>query len=90
MLSAGVGQTGRLLGRMYFNMHEQVKLAFDREGITIPFPQRDVHMIPGSQNRLDPLTTFFPEPQYSFEGSRDLVTEEFPLDFMKYHRTITD
>ncbi len=31
---------------VFFNMHEQVKLAFDREGITIPFPQRDVHMIP--------------------------------------------
>ncbi|GJL64086.1 MAG: hypothetical protein NPIRA04_27400 [Nitrospirales bacterium] len=28
---------------VYFDMHEQVKLAFDREQITIPFPQRDVH-----------------------------------------------
>jgi small conductance mechanosensitive channel len=32
----------------YFHMHEQVKLAFDREGITIPFPQRDVHFPGGS------------------------------------------
>ena len=29
---------------VYFSMHEQLKLAFDREGITIPFPQRDVHV----------------------------------------------
>lgn len=35
---------------VFFNMHEQVKLAFDREGITIPFPQRDVHMIPESKS----------------------------------------
>lgn len=29
---------------VYFGMHENVKLAFDKEGITIPYPQRDVHM----------------------------------------------
>ncbi|MCA9473167.1 MAG: mechanosensitive ion channel [Nitrospirales bacterium] len=29
---------------VYFHVHEQLKLAFDREGITIPFPQRDVHL----------------------------------------------
>ena len=34
---------------VYFHMHEQVKLTFDREGISIPFPQRDVHMIPVSK-----------------------------------------
>ncbi|WP_286233911.1 mechanosensitive ion channel family protein [Thalassotalea sediminis] len=28
----------------HFTIIEQVKLAFDREGITIPFPQRDVHL----------------------------------------------
>ncbi len=27
-----------------FDIHEQVKLTFDAEGISIPFPQRDVHM----------------------------------------------
>ncbi len=32
---------------MYFHMHEQVKLTFDREGISIPFPQQ--HMIPVSK-----------------------------------------
>ena len=34
---------------VYFHMYEQVKLTFDREGISIPFPQRDVHMIPTSK-----------------------------------------
>ena len=29
---------------VYFSLFEQVKLAFDEEGITIPFPQRDVHL----------------------------------------------
>jgi small conductance mechanosensitive channel len=31
---------------VYFGMYEAVKLAFDAQGVTIPFPQRDVHMIP--------------------------------------------
>ncbi|MBJ6136596.1 mechanosensitive ion channel family protein [Marinobacter litoralis] len=29
----------------YWDMQERVKKAFDAEGISIPFPQRDVHMI---------------------------------------------
>lgn len=29
---------------IYFDMQENVKLAFDKEGISIPFPQKDVHL----------------------------------------------
>ncbi|NWO07775.1 MAG: mechanosensitive ion channel [Alteromonadaceae bacterium] len=29
---------------VYWDMHEKIKKAFDAEGITIPFPQRDVHI----------------------------------------------
>ena len=29
---------------VFFDMHEKVKLAFDLEGISIPYPQQDVHM----------------------------------------------
>lgn len=31
---------------VYFGITEKVKLVFDREGISIPFPQRDVHVYP--------------------------------------------
>ncbi|TFH00405.1 MAG: mechanosensitive ion channel [Calditrichales bacterium] len=30
--------------KIYFDMQEKVKLTFDDEGISIPFPQRDVHL----------------------------------------------
>ncbi len=30
---------------VYFDMHMKVKVRFDQEGISIPFPQRDVHLI---------------------------------------------
>ena len=29
---------------VFFDMNEKVKLTFDKEGISIPFPQRDVHL----------------------------------------------
>lgn len=35
---------------VYFTTHEQVKLEFDKVGLTIPFPQQDVHMHPVSAN----------------------------------------
>jgi small conductance mechanosensitive channel len=28
---------------VYSDIHEKVKLTFDREGISIPYPQMDVH-----------------------------------------------
>ncbi|MGV6852558.1 MAG: mechanosensitive ion channel family protein [bacterium] len=36
--------------KVYFDMHEQVKLRFDAEGISIPYPQMDVHV---HQNQND-------------------------------------
>lgn len=33
----------------YWNITREVKLRFDREGISIPFPQRDVHVYPSTQ-----------------------------------------
>lgn len=33
---------------VYFGLFEQVKLAFDKAGITIPYPQRDVHLYQNS------------------------------------------
>ena len=29
---------------VFFDMHEKVKLTFDKQGIGIPFPQRDIHV----------------------------------------------
>lgn len=37
----------------YWAMQRAVKLAFDEAGITIPFPQRDVHHFQGDQNSSD-------------------------------------
>jgi small conductance mechanosensitive channel len=34
----------------YWDLTKLIKQAFDREGITIPFPQRDVHMKPLGKN----------------------------------------
>jgi small conductance mechanosensitive channel len=31
---------------LHFDLHKKVKLRFDAEGISIPFPQRDVHLFP--------------------------------------------
>jgi small conductance mechanosensitive channel len=31
---------------IYWDVAREVKLRFDREGISIPFPQRDVHLSP--------------------------------------------
>jgi small conductance mechanosensitive channel len=34
---------------VYFAMHEKVKKEFDAQGISIPFPQRDLHIISGTE-----------------------------------------
>ena len=36
---------------VYWDIMREVKLRFDREGISIPFPQRDVHLYSESDNR---------------------------------------
>ncbi len=38
---------------VYFHMTEEVKKAFDREGVSIPFPQMDVHLNPGAEGGPD-------------------------------------
>lgn len=30
---------------LFFDLQEQIKIRFDEEGVTIPFPQRDVHLL---------------------------------------------
>ncbi|MBW1841687.1 MAG: mechanosensitive ion channel [Deltaproteobacteria bacterium] len=30
---------------VYFDLTEQIKITFDKEGISIPYPQQDVHLI---------------------------------------------
>jgi small conductance mechanosensitive channel len=34
----------------YFDTMEKIKLRFDEAGISIPFPQRDVHLIPNPES----------------------------------------
>jgi small conductance mechanosensitive channel len=36
--------------RVYFDLTESIKTTFDREGISIPFPQRDVHLYQAKAN----------------------------------------
>jgi small conductance mechanosensitive channel len=31
---------------LYFDLHERIKARFDQKGISIPFPQNDVHLFP--------------------------------------------
>ena len=41
---ASVGENRRLLGNVYWAITRAVKIRFDEEGISIPFPQRDIHV----------------------------------------------
>ncbi len=38
---------------IFFDTHEKVKLAFDEAGISIPFPQRDVHIYSTDSNQQE-------------------------------------
>lgn len=49
---------------VFWDVTEQVKRTFDEEGITIPFPQRDVHLIPA------PPTDGAPQPREERPKSR--------------------
>lgn len=40
---------------VYWDLTEQVKKAFDAEGISIPFPQRDVHVFQHQEEASNPL-----------------------------------
>jgi small conductance mechanosensitive channel len=35
---------------IFFDMTENVKLAFDKEGISIPYPQTDIHLFSKTGN----------------------------------------
>jgi small conductance mechanosensitive channel len=37
---------------VYWDLTREVKVRFDREGITIPFPQRDIHFYPASRAEI--------------------------------------
>jgi len=38
---------------VYWELTKDVKMRFDQEGISIPFPQRDVHLIPSEGEKAD-------------------------------------
>ena len=49
---------------VYWDVTEQVKRTFDAEGVSIPFPQRDVHLIPApAPDGGDPGTVVPPKPR---------------------------
>ena len=48
-LNKDVARLAASLGIFYFDLTEGVKRAFDAEGLSIPFPQTDVHL-----HRVDP------------------------------------
>ena len=52
-----------------WDMIEAVKERFDQEGISIPFPQRDVHLIPQEGPGQPGPTELRPEPRRDPKGS---------------------
>ena len=52
-------RSNELTGRLTFDLNERIKLRLDEEGISIPFPQRDLHVrsvAPGVAADLLPAT----------------------------------
>jgi small conductance mechanosensitive channel len=47
---------------VYWDITEAVKTRFDKEGISIPFPQRDVHFIPVGKSEEAPPAELQPTP----------------------------
>lgn len=37
---------------LYYDLHEQIKQAFDKNQISIPYPQRDIHIIQNQEEKL--------------------------------------
>ncbi len=67
---------------VYWDLTRQVKEAFDREGISIPFPQTDMHLhvVDQSATPLTPNAPVQPQVVRSFaEGDSDTIEQE-PTD----------
>lgn len=47
---------------VYWDVTEEVKRTFSAEGISIPFPQRDVHLIPAESPASDSPAVILPQP----------------------------
>ncbi len=50
---------------VYFDLNENIKITFDKEGISIPYPQQDVHIIAETEKRqrkLENLIILFNRP----------------------------
>jgi small conductance mechanosensitive channel len=56
---------------VYWDVTREVKMRFDKEGISIPFPQRDVHFYEESRlsGKAAPASAEQPAPEQSTDGS---------------------
>jgi small conductance mechanosensitive channel len=55
---------------VYWDVTRAVKIRFDEEGISIPFPQRDIHLYRGEQ---EPLATVLPATRSPDNAGQDAV-----------------